>query len=91
MVEEVSDKQVVTGNAKEPGKVLKAIIRDCLDGKKGRTKVEGWVPRWMRFPASGYTPRGGVAAADRSASVVSLIAPEPRTADPRVESLREAA
>lgn len=91
MVEEVSDKQVVAGNAKEPGKVLKAIIRDCLDGKKGRTKVEGWVPRWMRFPASGYTSRGGVGAIDRSASVASLIAPEPGTVEPHVEPFREAA
>ena len=91
MVEEVSDKQVVTGNAKEPGKVLKGIIRDCLDGKKGRTKVEGWVPRWMRFPASVYTPRGGVGAVDRSASVASLIALQPGSAEPQVEPLREAA
>lgn len=91
MVEEVSDKQVVAGNAKEPGKVLKAIIRDCLDGKKGRAKVEGWVPRWMRFPATGYTPRGGVGAVDRSASVASLIAPAPGTVEPQVEPLREAA
>ncbi|MDF2384875.1 ParB/RepB/Spo0J family partition protein [Nostoc ellipsosporum NOK] len=91
MLEEVSDKQVVAGNAKEPGKVLKAIIRDCLDGKKGRTKVEGWVPRWMRFPATGYTPRSGVGAIDRSTSVASLIAPEPGTPEPQVEPLREAA
>lgn len=91
MVEEVSDKQVVAGNIKEPGKVLKTIIRDCLNGDKGRTKVEGWVPRWMRFPASGYTSRGGVGAIDRSASVASLIAPEPGTVEPHVAPFREAA
>jgi ParB family chromosome partitioning protein len=91
MVEEVSDKQVVAGNLKETGKVLKAIIRDCLNGDKGRTKVEGWVPRWMRFPASSYTPRGGVGAIDRSASVAALLAPEPGTAEPQVEPLRDAA
>jgi ParB family chromosome partitioning protein len=91
MVEEVSDTQVVAGNAKEPGKVLKAIIRDCLNGANGRTKVEGWVPRWMRFPASAYTPRGGVGAVDRSVAVASLIAPEPETAEPHVEPVREAA
>lgn len=91
MVEEVSDKQVVAGNAKEPGKVLKAIIRDCLNGDNGRTKVEGWVPRWMRFPASGYAPRGGVGAVDRSVAVASLFASEPETAEPQVEPVREAA
>ncbi|MDT8758761.1 ParB N-terminal domain-containing protein [Sphingomonas psychrotolerans] len=77
IVEEVADRQVATGNAKETGKVLKSVIRDCLSGSRGRTKVEGWVPRWMRFPASGYTPRGGVGAADRSAVVAPLLAPAP--------------
>jgi len=91
MVEEVSDRQVVAGNAKEPGKVLKAIIRDCLTGANGRTQVEGWVPRWMRFPASGYTPRGGVGAVNRSVAVASLIGPEPKTAEPQIEPVREAA
>ncbi|MDH4743820.1 ParB N-terminal domain-containing protein [Sphingomonas sp. CBMAI 2297] len=91
MVEEVSDRQVVAGNAKEPGKVLKAIIRDCLNGTNGRTKVEGWVPRWLRFPASSYTSRGGVGAADRSVAVASLVAPEPGTAEPHIEPVREAA
>ena len=91
MVEEVSDKPVVAGNAKEPGKVLKAIIRDCLNGANGRTKVEGWVPRWMQFPATSYTPRGGVGAVDRSVAVASLIVPEPGSAEPHVELVREAA
>jgi ParB family chromosome partitioning protein len=91
MVEEVSDRQVVAGNAKEPGKVLKGIIRDCLNGANGRAKVEGWVPGWMRFPASGYTSRGGVGAVDRSVAVASLIAPEPGTAEAQPEPIRQAA
>ncbi|QNA84464.1 ParB/RepB/Spo0J family partition protein [Sphingomonas sp. So64.6b] len=91
IVEEVSDKQVVAGNAKEPGKVLKAIIRDCLNGANGRTKVEGWVPRWMRFPPSAYTPRGGAGAVDRSVAVAPLIASESETVEPNAEPVREAA
>lgn len=79
MVEEVADRQVAAGNAKETGRVLKTVIRDCLTGSRGRTRVEGWVPRWMRFPASGYTPRGGVGAADRSTVVAPLLAPAPAT------------
>lgn len=83
MVEEVAGKQVAEANAKETGKTLKAIIRDCIEGRNGRAKVEGWVPRWMRFPASSYTSRGGVGAADRSAAVASLIVPEPEAAPVR--------
>ncbi|WP_404334713.1 ParB/RepB/Spo0J family partition protein [Sphingomonas sp. MMS12-HWE2-04] len=84
MLEEVADRQVAAGNAKETGKVLKSVIRDCLTGSRGRTKAEGWVPCWMRFPASGYTPRGGIAAADRSAVIAPLLAPAPE-ADPDTE------
>jgi len=91
MVAEVAGKQVTDANVKEPGKVLKGIIRDCLNGSNGRAKVEGWVPRWLRFPASGYTPRGGVGAADRSASVSALLASDPETAEQQVEPVREAA
>ncbi|WHU03667.1 ParB/RepB/Spo0J family partition protein [Sphingomonas sp. NIBR02145] len=91
MVGELAGEQVAEAHAKEPGKVLKAIIRDCLCGENGRAKVEGWVPRWLRFPASACTPRGGVGAADRSASAASLIAPEPEIVTPEVEPVRKAA
>ncbi len=91
MVEEVAGKPVADANAKETGKTLKSIIRDCLNGNNGRTKVEGWAPRWLRFPASSYTPRSGVGAADRTAAVASLIVPEPETAEAEVELVREAA
>jgi ParB family chromosome partitioning protein len=60
MVAEVAGEQIAAANAKEKGKTLKAIIRAHLAGEGGRTKNEGWVPRWMTFPPSAYTPRGGV-------------------------------
>lgn len=63
IVAEVAGAEVAAANAKEKGTVLKAIIRDHLDGANGRAEVKGWVPRWMTFPPSAYTPRGGSAPA----------------------------
>lgn len=60
LVAEVGGAEVAAANAKEKGATLKAIIRDHLDGANGRTKVEGWVPKWMAFPPAAYTARGGV-------------------------------
>ena len=37
-------------------KVQKKIIGDCLSGE-GRPKVDGWLPRYMAFPAEGYAGR----------------------------------
>jgi ParB family chromosome partitioning protein len=95
MVAEVAGETVATANAKESGKVLKAILRDSFDGTNGRTKVECWVPRWMRFPASGYTERGGVGSVDRTASVETLVALHAEgpaaEIDPEQEPLRHAA
>ena len=62
LVAEVGGNEVGAANAKEKGATLKAIVRDHLDGSNGRTKVEGWVPKWMAFPPAGYTERGGVGA-----------------------------
>jgi ParB family chromosome partitioning protein len=91
MVAEVAGETVAEANAKESGKVLRSILKDCLSGTNGRAKVEGWVPRWMRFPTSGYTTRGGVGSVRRSDAVAALLAPEP--AEPQVdcEPMREAA
>lgn len=59
LVAEVGGDEVAAANAKEKGATLKAIVRDHLDGSNGRTKVEGWVPKWMAFPPSAYTGRAG--------------------------------
>ncbi|HEV7312233.1 ParB/RepB/Spo0J family partition protein [Sphingopyxis sp.] len=63
LVAEVGGDAVAAANAKERGTTLKAIVRDHLDGSNGRTKVEGWVPKWMAFPFAAYTERGGVSTA----------------------------
>ncbi|SLJ91314.1 ParB/RepB/Spo0J family partition protein [Novosphingobium mathurense] len=60
LVADLAGEPVAAANAKEKGKTLKQIVRDCLDGANGRAKTEGWVPRWMAFPPSAYTARGGV-------------------------------
>ncbi|MFS0771197.1 ParB/RepB/Spo0J family partition protein [Sphingomonas sp. 1P08PE] len=60
MVAEVAGATIAAANSNEPGKTLKRIITDHLAGRDGRRKVEGWVPRWMAFPPSAYTERGGV-------------------------------
>jgi ParB family chromosome partitioning protein len=74
MLAEVAGEQVAEANVKEPGKVKRQIIADCLNGTNGRAKVERFVPRWMRFPPSAYTTRGGVGTVNRAAAVECLFA-----------------
>lgn len=57
MLREVAGKKVADGNVAEKVKTQKAIIRDCLAGENQRPKVDGWVPKWLRFPAASYTAR----------------------------------
>jgi ParB family chromosome partitioning protein len=76
---EVGGEAVASANAKEKGKVIKGVIADCLTGENGRPKRERWVPRWMAFPPSAYTGRGGVAtitAADRARWIAEQERPE---------------
>lgn len=54
VVADLASKSVADANVSATGKVQKQIIRDCLTGGNGRTKVEGWVPRWMQFPSRCY-------------------------------------
>jgi len=82
LVEDVAGRKVAEANAKEKGNTLKTILRDCLAGANGRPKAEGWAPRWLRFPASGYTARGGVGSAVRGAAAAALIAPEAEASEP---------
>ena len=80
IVAEVAGEPVAAANAKEPGKVLKRIVRDHLEGANGRPKVEGWVPKWMAFPPATYTARGGVGTVAAHAKV---LAARPGTDRPR--------
>lgn len=75
---DVAGDTVASANEGATGKVKRGIVRDCLTGENGRTKVEGWVPKWMAFPPDAYTGRGGVPMVARAAKVASLaLTPEP--------------
>jgi len=83
---DVAGETVAAENAKATTKVQRSIIRDCLSGNNGRTKRKGWVPRWMAFPPSTYTTRGGVGSVERAERMAGVtephdgeesIAPEP--------------
>ncbi len=70
VLREVGGDTVAQAHAAEKGKTIKGVIGDYLTGGNDRAKVENWVPRWMAFPPSAYTQRGGVAtvaAANRAA------------------------
>ncbi|WP_419808603.1 ParB/RepB/Spo0J family partition protein [Sphingomonas sp.] len=69
---EVAGESVATANEAATGKVKRQIVRDCLTGDNGRTKVEGWVPRWMMFPPSAYTDRGGVGTIHRAERIADI-------------------
>lgn len=70
IVAEIAGEEVAAANAKEKGATLKKIVRDHLEGSNGRAKVEGWVPKWMAFPPSAYTARGGIGTVAAHAKVV---------------------
>ncbi|MER9593194.1 hypothetical protein NKI94_31380 [Mesorhizobium australicum] len=74
LLADVGGSHVAEGNSSEKVKTQKKIIRDFLSG--GREKAEGWLPRWMTFPASGYTDRGGFRTADQWAKVQPLFVSE---------------
>ena len=60
MVAEVAGKRAAQAHAASTAKVQKDVIKACLSGANGRTKVDGWMPRYMRFPMQGYTKRKGL-------------------------------
>nr|WP_047166846.1 ParB N-terminal domain-containing protein [Sphingomonas sp. Y57] len=61
LLAEIAGDVVAKANENEKAKTVRKIARDHIAGADGRTKVERWVPRWMRFPPAAYTARGGVA------------------------------
>jgi ParB family chromosome partitioning protein len=56
MLSEVIGKDAAASYLICTGKTKKEIIRKALNGD-GRKKVDGWLPRWFNFPATGYTKR----------------------------------
>jgi len=85
MVAEVAGQTVADANAREKGATLKRIITDHLEGADGRPQVTGWVPRWMRFPPSSYTERGGAGSVRANALVAAIKADAAADPDPALE------
>lgn len=73
---DVAGVDVAAANAKATGKVQRGVIADCLAGAGGREKRTGWVPRWMRFPPSAYTARGGVDTVEQWTTLQGLLEPD---------------
>ena len=82
---EIGGDAVAHAHTDEKSKTIKGVIDDFLTGENGRAKRENWVPRWMAFPPSAYTQRGGVAsvtAANRLAWNAAVEEPTDLGADP---------
>lgn len=71
MVAEVAGKDTAAAHVTSTAKVQKKIITDCLDGTR-QMQIENWLPRYLAFPAQGYTERFAPA---------SLPVPEPEEDD----------
>ena len=71
LLTEVAGEAVAKANVAEKAKTQKQIIRDYLTGANGRTKVEGWLPGWMAFPAK---PIGQTRAQDANKAPIPLAA-----------------
>jgi ParB family transcriptional regulator, chromosome partitioning protein len=76
VLREVGGDTVAQAHAAEKGKTIKSVINDYLTGGNDRAKVEQWVPRWMAFPPSAYTQRGGVATVAAASRAAWLAEPE---------------
>lgn len=83
VLREVGGDTVAQAHAAEKGKTIKSVINDYLTGSNDRIKIEQWVPRWMAFPPSAYTQRGGVATVAAASRAAWLAEPEvPLDPDP---------
>jgi ParB family transcriptional regulator, chromosome partitioning protein len=51
---DVAGVDVANGNAKEIIKTQKDILRDCLEGRNGRSAPDSWVQKRLRFLQGGY-------------------------------------
>jgi ParB family transcriptional regulator, chromosome partitioning protein len=85
ILSEVGGVAVAQAHAEEKTKVIKSVINDYLTGENGRSKVDAWLPRWMAFPPSAYTERGGVASV-KAATRAKWLAEAEEPLDPEPQS-----
>ena len=87
---EIGGATVAQAHAGEKAKTIKSVINDFLTGEKDRPKVDRWVPRWMAFPPSAYTQRGGVATVTNANRAAWMAEPEtPLDPDPEATPVAE--
>ena len=72
MLQEIAGSEVAAANESATAKAQKAIIRDCLEGRNGRTATPRWRPAWMQFPALSYTGAGKPGAVSRAEKIAPL-------------------
>lgn len=72
MLKEVGGRKVADGNVGEKLKTQRGILRNFLEGSDGRPQAKAWTPRWMSFPASGYT-RKPFPTGDRGRAAAALL------------------
>jgi len=72
MVEEVAGKTAANEYRTATAKIQKDVIRASLAGTHGRKKVDGWKPRYMRFPMQPYTKRRGLPAVEQWKAIRKL-------------------
>lgn len=68
MVGELAGDAAAKGNITATAKVQKGILKDCISGKR-EACAKDWRPRYMAFPMSAYTDRGGIAAIEAAESL----------------------
>ncbi len=73
LLESVAGTTVADGNLASKVRDQRQIIRDCLGGTNGRTKVENWLPGWMAFPARAVTTHGTLESVDTWERVRALL------------------
>lgn len=56
IVAEIAGEVTAAAHVTSTTKVQKKIVADCLGGTR-QAEVKDWLPRYMRFPAEGYTSR----------------------------------
>lgn len=89
ILKELGGKSVADGNVSATGKAQKAIIADFLEGRQGRKKISGWMPRFMQFPFKSYTKSGGIGIEDCWQEIAKYFKTAPsKSAKPKAKSAR---
>lgn len=79
MLKDVAGKETADSNATATGKVMKGIIRDCLEGNNGRKHVKGWIPNYMTFPAKPYVNSFKIESLNKAAAIRKGLAKTSKT------------